>query len=122
MGSGTGYLADFFDDVIDGYGAQRHFGYFPRETSIKEALLGAGMNDVRVGTIPTPWSFNGRRDATWFVHELFGLGEAWNFESIPEDELTELANWLDHYLGFYQDKFGRTFFFWQLCYFYAQNL
>jgi SAM-dependent methyltransferase len=114
--SGPMSPADFFDDVIDGYGAQRHMGFFIREGSLKEALEGAGMRDIRSGTLPTPWLFSGRREAAWFVHELFGLGAAWEFNAIPEGELSAMERWIEHYLGFYQDRHGRTFLYWQLCY------
>jgi SAM-dependent methyltransferase len=111
--------ADFFDDIVDGYGAQRHFGFFMRETSIRDAMLSAGMKDVHVSTLPTPWFFKNRKETAWFVHELFGLGEKWDYENIPDQELNDLLKWLDHYLGFYQDSYGRTMLYWQLCYCYG---
>lgn len=112
---------DFFDEVIDGYGSQRHFGYFPRETSIREAFESMGMINIFTGTVPTPWLFNDKKEAAWFVHELFGLGEPWEFDSIPPIQLEELIGWLDQYLGFYTDKHKRVFLYWQLCYFYAEK-
>jgi SAM-dependent methyltransferase len=113
--------ADFFDDVIDGYGAQRHFGFFPRETSISEALRRAKFTNVFACTLPTPWLFRDRREAAWFVHELFGLGSTWEFDTIPEGELKRLAEWLDHYLGFYKDRYGRMMLYWQLAYFVGKK-
>jgi SAM-dependent methyltransferase len=108
--------ADFFDDVVHTYGAQPHYGYFPRETSLREALAGSGLQDVWSATLPAPWLFKDKREAAWFVHELFGLGRAWDFDAIPSQELEALTTWLDDYLGFVQDRHGRTFLSWQLLY------
>ena len=117
--SGPMVPCDFFDDVLDGYGTQRHFGFFPRETSIAQALSSAEMTEVRAYTLPAPWFFADRAEAAWFVHELFGLGSTWDFNSIPPGELATLESWLDDYLGFYSDQHDRTFLYWQLTYFTA---
>lgn len=113
--------ADFFDDILDCYGTDRHFAYFPRESSIREAFTTAGMASVRTGTFPTPWLFKDEREAAWFVHELFGLGRAWELATIPTNELDQLIQWLEKYLGFYKDGYGRTLLYWQLGYFVAQK-
>ena len=59
--------------------------------------------------------------AAWFVHELFGLGKAWSQDAVPKNELDTLADWLDQYLGFFEDSYGRTLLFWQLAYFVARR-
>ena len=113
--------ADFFDDVLDAYGMQRHFGCFPRERAIKQALHAAHMEEMFVGALPTPWVFSGRDEAAWFVHELFGLGVAWSYDTPPKRELRDLRTWCDRYLGFYEDSHGRTFLYWQLGYFVGRK-
>jgi len=119
--SGPMVPTDFFDDVVDGFGSQRHFGYFPRESSIRIALKSEGMVDIQCGTLPTPWLFSSKESAVWFVHELFGIGNEWAQDGVPQSELKTLIEWLDKYLGFYEDRYGRTLLFWQLSYFFAQR-
>jgi len=119
--SGPMVPADFFDDVVDKLGVHNHFGYFPRESAIYESLHNIGMKDIHVGTVPTPWLFANTQIAAWFVHELLGLGETWDINSIPSEELHSLIQLLDKYLGFYKDEFGRVMLYWQLCYFIARK-
>lgn len=112
---------DFFDDVIDRLGKQRHFGYFPRETKIANTLQQIGMEQILTGTFPTPWVFDSKESAVWFVHELFGFGGAWPRQAIPPQEFEQIAELVDNYLGFHEDGFGRTLLFWQLSYFVARK-
>ena len=113
--------ADFFDDVVDHYGLQPHYGYYPRETLVYQTLLSAGMTDVRTVTVPTPWVFDSATSAAWFVHELLGLGQQWHRDAIPADELRALLTMLEHYLGLHTDDYGRTLLYWQLAYFVGRK-
>ncbi|MEM7530546.1 MAG: class I SAM-dependent methyltransferase [Chloroflexota bacterium] len=108
---------DFFDDVIDRLGNQRHYGYFPRETKVRDTLERIGMENIHTGTFPTPWVFESKEAAVWFVHELFGFKSAWSPDDIPQEEFDKLVELLETYLGFEEDAFGRTLLFWQLSYF-----
>lgn len=119
--SGPMVPADFFDDIVDVYGSQRHFGYFPRETSVAQVFAQAGMEHIFAATLPTPWVFPDKQTAAWFVHELFGLGLAWDRAAIPERELRSLLKAMERYLGFYEDAYGRTMMYWQLGYFVARK-
>ncbi|MFA4985845.1 MAG: methyltransferase domain-containing protein [Candidatus Brocadiia bacterium] len=117
--SGPMVPTDFFEMVVDGYGTPRHFGFFPRETSIADALCTAGMIDIRSATLPAPWLFPNKAEAAWFVHELFGLGASWDRPDSSPCDSERLINLLEEFLGFYDDPWGRTFLYWQLVYFYA---
>jgi SAM-dependent methyltransferase len=119
--SGPMIPADFFDEVVDRLGAQRHYGYYPRETSFRSILEGNGMEEVQIGTFSAPWLFENKRTAAWFIHELLGLGQPWELDSIPQNELDALIQYLEKYLGFYQDDYGRTMLYWQLGYFTARK-
>lgn len=79
------------------------------------------MEQIQARTIPTPWAFESKETAAWFVHELLGLGGAWERDSIPQGELHSLIQLLERYLGFYTDDYGRTMLYWQLGYFVARK-
>lgn len=119
--SGPMVPADFFDDIVDRFGGQPHFGYYARETSVSATLKSAGMEQIHTRTIPTPWAFDSKETAAWFVHELLGLGSAWERDAIPQAELNSLLQLLERYLGFYEDGYGRTMLYWQLGYFVARK-
>lgn len=119
--SGPMVPADFFDDIVDRFGGQPHFGYYPRESCVFATLKDAGMEQIHTRTIPTPWAFDSKETAAWFVHELLGLGSAWERDAIPRGELNSLIQLLERYLGFYTDDYGRTMLYWQLGYFVAHK-
>ncbi len=79
------------------------------------------MEEIRTGTFPTPWFFENKQEAAWFIHKLFGLGNRWKQNLVSREELDEQINWLEKYLGFYQDGYNRTMLHWQLSYFIARE-
>ncbi len=107
---------DFFDEVVHTHSLTGHYGFYPHESWMRHALDEIGMEGVYAETLSTPWLFPDRRSATWFVHELFSLGEEWERDSLlwPGQEAVE--RWLDDYLGFYRDDYGRLMLSWQLEY------
>ena len=112
---------DFFDRVVHENSITGHYGYFARESWMRRTLEEMGMEDVRAETLPTPWLFPSERSAAWFVHELFSLGEEWEAGALFWPGQESVERWLEDYLGFFRDGYGRLMLNWQLEYVVARK-
>ncbi len=65
--------AKFFDSVVNNYNPEGHPACFLSRERLTNAMLGAGLSDVQVGTLLTPWIFHDLDDLIGFVCDLFGL-------------------------------------------------
>lgn len=65
----------FFDEIVATRSIDGHEAFFHDEETLRTLLVGAGLTDVVVGVIPTPWLFNSEADAFHFAREIFGLTE-----------------------------------------------
>jgi SAM-dependent methyltransferase len=62
-----------FDVTVAEHSIEGHDAYFWSEEDLRAAMTAAGLSDVVVLALPTPWLFLDSLGAHWFVNELFGL-------------------------------------------------
>lgn len=62
-----------FDRTVTEHSIEGHDAYWWSEDELAAALTRAGLDDVVVVALPTPWLFLDRMGAYWFINELFGL-------------------------------------------------
>jgi SAM-dependent methyltransferase len=115
---------DFFNEVVANYSIDGHVAFFPEEKFIKTAFLDAGLRNVFVSCLPTPWIFKSEEEAVWFVRELFALSEEAvddPFSLSRTSDYTRVKALIDKYLGIYTAVDGTTFVNWQLMYAYGEK-
>jgi hypothetical protein len=64
---------DFFDNVVANHSLTPHDARFVRPEELYEWLTEAGLKNVFVGVLPTPWVFKNRREMVKFFRRIFGL-------------------------------------------------
>jgi SAM-dependent methyltransferase len=64
---------DHFDVTVTDRSIEGHDAYWWSEDDLVRCLTRAGLDDVVVVALPTPWLFLDRMGAYWFINELFGL-------------------------------------------------
>jgi SAM-dependent methyltransferase len=62
-----------FDVTVTENSIEGHDAYFWSEPELADSLSEAGLADVAVAALPTPWLFLDQLGAYWFINELFGL-------------------------------------------------
>jgi SAM-dependent methyltransferase len=107
----------YFDDVVATWSEVGHDAHFLDEGALWSTLRAAGLENVAVGVLPTPWFFPSSAAAYWFVNELFGLQFTapddpadWDGAAIAKVEQT-----IDARLQM-RPMLGRTVVEWQLAY------
>ena len=90
--------ASFFDRIVSRLSPAGHIGLFASPAQLVSLFESAGFSHVAAFVAPTPWLFETQRDATWFVHELFGLGESCSSPDLltPDQVSTVAANISTH--------------------------
>jgi len=62
-----------FDVTVTQNSIEGHDAYFWSEDDLAGSLTQAGLAEVAVAALPTPWLFLDQLGAYWFINELFGL-------------------------------------------------
>lgn len=110
-------VGHWFDEAVHKFGVAAHPRHYTDTAEVRQRLESLGAEILVDAVLPTPWLFETREDAVWFVNELFSLTP----EAVPFDERHDLAGrlahtaWLvDTYLGLESVAGGKTRLGWSL--------
>jgi protein-L-isoaspartate O-methyltransferase len=94
--------ADFFDHVVAKLCPNGHEANFRDVEILKKVFCNLGLKNVSGFVLLTPWLFEDRRQAAWFINELFAFGDqAFNSpEVFPQDKVDEVMELIKNYLGY----------------------
>ena len=107
----------YFDDVVATWSDIGHDAHFLDEQALASTLRAAGLDNVAVGVLPTPWFFPSSEAAYWFMNELFGLQFSASDDPTEWDlaSMTKVEKAVDPRLRL-RPMLGRTLVEWQLAY------
>ena len=109
--------AEFLDEFVAPECPSGHTACFETANHVAQIMRKAGFKNVQTAVRMAPWRFPTLGDATWFLHELFGIGG----ESISEPLMLPcqkagfVRDAIDRYLGSCETKAG-TLIGWRLLY------
>jgi len=110
--------AHFFNSFVSKQSEVGHYAYFQSTTNLAHCFKNAGFKDVHSFVCPTPWFFSSRKNAVWFIHELFAIGD--RAAKTPNDVSsvnTELiTEGIEHHLGLIDFPDGSCVILWKLMY------
>jgi SAM-dependent methyltransferase len=108
--------ADFFDNVVAAKCPNGHEANFQNTGTLQNIFSNVGLHNVSAFTIPTPWLFNDRRQAAWFIHELFAFGDqAYDKPVIfPHEKVDEVLESIEASLGVVDLDNGSCITGWKL--------
>jgi len=109
--------AAFFDEFVASECPSGHAACFETANHVAQIMREAGFTNVQTAVRITPWCFPTVGDATWFLHELFGIGGESISEPLvlPCQKAGFVGDAIDRYLGSCQTKAG-TLIGWRLLY------
>ncbi len=110
--------AEFFESFVSYNSTVGHQAYFQSVENLLQCFQNAGFSKVDSFVAPTPWFFEKRSQALWFINELFAISEV---PYATPDELSEedsiiLSEAVDRYLGFTDLPGGACVIWWKLMY------
>ena len=110
--------AHFFNSFVSKQSEVGHYAYFQSTTNLAHCFRNAGFKDVHSFVCPTPWFFSSRKNAVWFIHELFAIGDKAaatpnNVSSVNTELITEA---IEHHLGLIDFSDGSCAILWKLMY------
>lgn len=110
--------AEFLESFVSYYSTAGHQAYFQSVENMLQCFKNAGFSKVDSFVAPTPWFFEKRSQALWFINELFAISEV---SYTAPDELSEedsiiLSEAVDRYLGFTDLPGGACLIWWKLMY------
>ena len=113
----------FFDSFVAKKSAVGHKAFFHTAKTIQKCFLDAGFNDVKSIIIPTPWFFENRSEALWFLHELFAIN-CYSYVSpseMSEKDIHVMNSMIKKYLGCYEFPDGTFSIWWKLMYTFGDH-
>lgn len=110
--------AEFFESFVSANSTVGHQACFQSVENLLQCFKNAGFSKVDSFIAPTPWFFEKRSQALWFINELFAISE---IPYATPDELSEedsiiLSEAVDRYLGFTDLPGGACLIWWKLMY------
>ena len=110
--------AHFFNSFVSQQSQVGHCAYFQSSSSLAHCFKEAGFADVQSFVCPTPWFFTSRKNAVWFIHELFAIGNT--VATTPDDVSAEntalITKGIEQHLGFIDFSDGSCAILWKLMY------
>lgn len=110
--------ADFFESFVSRHSMVGHDAYFQSVNELTECFQQAGFTNINSFIAKTPWFFDNRLQALWFVNELFAISEVSckSPAQLSEEDKTTLSSAVDRHLGFRNLPGGGCAINWQLMY------
>lgn len=110
--------AEFFESFVSHNSTVGHKAYFQSVENLVQCFKNAGFSKVDSFVAPTPWFFEKRSQALWFINELFAISEVSYAtpDEVSEEDLIILSEAVDRYLGFTDLPGGACVIWWKLMY------
>lgn len=110
--------ANFFQSFVSRHSSVGHKGNFQTISNLVKCFKQAGFEKIGCFVAPTPWFFNNRRAAMWFINELFALSEETRLSpnELPKKEEIFITEAVQKHLGLADLPDGSCVIWWKLMY------